>query len=286
MIEVGGAQTYGDARTRALAALSGLGLDAREAEAQADWLLAYVCTCGRADLRLRAGDALDEHRAAQYAALLARLMAGEPLQYLLGTQDFMGFEFAVDARVLIPRLDTEVLCGLALEHIPESSASNVLDVGTGSGALAVSIALLRPLAAVTALDISADALAVAQENARRHKAKVRFVQSDFFAKIPGECFEVIVSNPPYIERGALESLPANVRREPLLALDGGDDGLNAYRLLAREAAAHLLPGGRLLVEVGAGQAVAVAALFQSGIGPAETHCDLQGVRRIVSAVRE
>lgn len=277
--------TYREAWEQGRAYLEGAGLDSREAAAQADWLLAAVCGCSRAGLRLRSGELLTERQAEKYAGFLKRRMSGEPVQYILETQFFMGHEFYVDSRVLIPRLDTEILCARALELLPEDSETAVLDVGAGSGALAVSIALQRPRARVTALDISEDALAVARLNAERLHARIRLVCSDFFAEIPEERFDLIISNPPYIAFGELAGLPADVRREPRLALDGGVDGLDAYRVLAREASSHLRPGGRLLVETGATQAEAVAGLF-AAIGPVSVYEDLQGIRRFVCALCE
>jgi len=245
--------------------LQAAGLDHREAQAQARWLLAHA----------------GENDCAAYSLLLDRRVSGEPLQYITGFQSFMGYEFAVDARVLIPRLDTEMLCFYALEMLPSDAVASVLDVGTGSGALAISIALDRPQAQVTALDISEDALDVARGNAERLGARVRFVHSDFFAGVAGERFDLIVSNPPYVSVDELALLPADVKREPRLALDGGNDGLDAYRVLAREAAAHLKPGGQLIVEVGATQADVVAELFVAHMGSTDVLLDLQGVRRFV-----
>ena len=275
--------TIQDVLSLACLRLQAAGLDEREARAQAEWLLAHACGCGRADLRLRAQEPLAERHVAAYMLLLDRRAQGEPLQYITGSQAFMGYEFAVDPRVLIPRLDTEMLCDCALELLPVDADAAVLDVGTGSGALAVSIALRRPRARVTAVDISEAALDVARANAGRLGARVRLVQSDYFAGVAGERFDLIVSNPPYVTRDELAALPPDVRREPRLALDGGDDGLNAYRVFAREAAAHLRPGGRIIVEVGAAQADAVADLFSGSIGPTDVLLDLQGARRFVRA---
>jgi len=262
--------TARDLRAYGCTRLEAAGLDRREAQAQARWLLAHAGENGRA----------------AYSLLLDRRVSGEPLQYIIGFQSFMGYEFAVDARVLIPRLDTEMLCFYALEMLPANSAVSVLDIGTGSGALAICIALGRPQAQVTALDISEDALAVARGNAERLGAQVRFVRSDYFVAVAGERFDLIVSNPPYVTREELTALPPDVQREPRLALDGGIDGLDAYRILAREAAAHLKPKGRLIVEVGASQAEAVAGLFAAHIGPADVLLDMQGVRRFVRAARD
>jgi len=276
-------RTYGNALDQGRARLSGAGLDLRESAVQARWLLAHVCGCGQADLRSRAGAALDAGRFAKYMEMVGKRVSGEPLQYIIGSQSFMGYDFAVDSRVLIPRLDTEMLCVYALESLPEDAEATVLDVGTGSGALAVSVALRRPRTCVTAVEIDENALDVARANAARLDARVRFVHGDFFSGVPGERFDLIVSNPPYIARDELAALPPDVCREPRLALDGGSDGLEAYRALARDGAAHLLPGGRMIVEVGETQAGDVSALLAGGIGPTDVLTDLQGARRFVRA---
>ena len=267
---------YGGTRLRAY------GLESREALIQAEWLLVHVIGSKRDALRSRR--MLTEAESIQYARLLDRRVdRDEPVQYITGQQSFMGYDFAVDPRVLIPRLDTEMLCVHALEACRGKAAASVLDVGTGCGALAVSIALSRPHASVTALDISEDALDVARQNAKRLNASVRFLQSDFFTGLPKERFDVIVSNPPYVTLGEWDSLPPDVRQEPRQALYGGVDGLDAYRVLARDSADHMASGGRIIVEVGASQADTVSGMFAEGIGPAEALYDLQGVRRFVSA---
>ncbi len=258
--------------------------DEREASAQADWLLCAVLGIGRAQLILSRSQPLAADKASAFSALVARRLHGEPIQYLLGTQDFLGHPFSVTPDVLIPRVDSEVLAEHAIRRV--SNTARVLDVGTGSGALAVSIALARQGAQVTAIDISEAALDIARGNAHSLGAKVRFVASDLFAALGGENFDVIVSNPPYIPRGELASLAPEVQAEPRLALDGGGDGLTFYRALAEQAGAHLAPGGCLLVEVGQGQADAVSALFAQHIGTPFVVNDLQGIARVVGAVHE
>ena len=258
-----------------------------DAANDAAWLLLHVLgETSRSALFVRAGEPLGDETAARCDALLARRARREPLQYILGSELFYGRGFCVTPDVLIPRADTELLCVRALEALGMARA-RVLDIGTGSGALAITLALERPMADVTAVDISEAALAVARDNARRLGAQVRFVRSDLFAGLsPAQgAYDVIVSNPPYIVRAQVDALQPEVRCEPRLALDGGDDGLFFYRALAAQAAAYLAPGGTLLLEVGAGQAQAVCALL-AGIGPTASCADSQGIARVVWATRQ
>lgn len=254
-----------------------------DARLDALWMLCEAAGKTRTGLLLSGAEALSAQQDARFEAMLRRREAGEPLQYVLGTQDFMGHTFHVDSRVLIPRQDTETLCEEAIARAGDS-APRVLDVGTGSGALAVSIALACVGADVTAVDVSADALCVARENAQRLKARVRFLQSDLFEALAGERFDLIVSNPPYIESDEIDTLQREVLREPRLALDGGADGLSFYRRLCGEAPAHLFGGGALLFEVGYDQAAAVSALLRQTVGEPFTRRDLCGIERVVGAV--
>lgn len=256
---------------------------ALDARLDALWMLCETTGKTRTDLFLSSGDALSKAQDARFEAMLRRREAGEPLQYVLGTQDFMGHTFRVDGRVLIPRQDTETLCEEAIARVGGASL-RVLDVGTGSGALAVSIALACPKAEVTAVDVSADALCVARENAQRLGARVRFLHSDLFTALTDERFDLIVSNPPYIESGEMETLQREVRCEPRLALDGGADGLSFYRRLCREAPMHLSCGGAVLFEVGYDQAAAVSSLLKETVGEPFTRLDLCGIERVVGAV--
>lgn len=209
--------------------------------------------------------------------LLTRREAGEPLAYLTGYRDFYGRTFGVDPSVLIPRHETEELVEAALE----STATRVLDLGTGSGILGITLKLERPDWDVTAVDVSPEALATASANARFLKADVRLLLSDGFAALLGESFDLIVSNPPYI--GDDETLPREVRDyEPSGALFSGPTGLEFYARLANEAPAHLEDGGLLLLEVGHTQAAEVRALFQgAGWKHETTRHDLSGVERVV-----
>lgn len=238
-------------------------------------------------LRLRAQECLAPEQEERFCALLLLRAQREPLQYLVGSQCFYGLDFAVDARVLIPRPETETLCELALACMRRYRAPRVLDVCTGSGAIAVTLGHECPGALVTATELSAGALALATENALRNGVTVRFFHGDLLAPVRGEPFDVIVSNPPYIPSADCDVLQPEVRREPRLALDGGADGLAFFRRLAQDAPACLAEGACLLVEVGDGQAPRVAALFAKSAAYTEItiHCDLFGMQRFVTANR-
>ncbi len=240
------------------------------------------------NLRLRAAEALNPQQEERYRSLLLLRAGRQPLQYLLGTQCFYGLDFAVDGRVLIPRPETETLCELALETLRGVETPAVADVCTGSGAIAVTLKCLCPAACVTATDVSADALAVAKGNAQRNGAQVRFLQGDLLEPLRGERFHVLACNPPYVDSDACDTLQPEVRFEPRLALDGGPDGLAFYRRLAAEAPDVLLGGGALFLEVGDGQADAVAGLLRAaGRWAAVTvYRDLFGQERVVCALRE
>ena len=247
----------------------------------AEWLLSEVLGVSRLEMLLNKRRELTVAEAAAYEALLVRREGREPLQYILGSQSFMGFSLKTDSRALIPRNDTEALCEEALKYV--RPGGRVLDLCTGSGALAAAIKKLRPGAEVWAADISEAALALAKENAERLGAEVKFVQGDLFSPVTGEKFHVIVSNPPYIPESLRGRLQAEVEREPALALFAGDDGLDFYRRIVQEAPAHLLPGGRLCLEIGDGQGNAVKALLYEDFADIQVLNDLNGLPRVVSA---
>ncbi len=247
----------------------------------AEYLLAEVLGVSRLSMLLDKGRELTAGEAAAYDALISRREKREPLQYILGSQSFMGFSFKTDRRALIPRFDTEALCEEALKYI--RPGGRALDLCTGSGALAIAMKKLRPGAEVTASDVSRDALALARENAQKLDAAVRFVQGDLFAPLAGERFDVIVSNPPYIPEELRGKLQAEVEKEPALALFAGKDGLDFYRRIAAEAPEHLTPAGRLCLETGDGQGEAVKALLNEGFSDIQIISDLNGLPRVVSA---
>lgn len=253
---------------------------ASDARVNAGWLLAHLTGEMRLALAICERE-MDDQTLTCYEAGLERMAQGEPLQYVLGEQEFMGCVFSVDARVLIPREDTAALVQCAAEWIGEKPI-RVLDIGTGSGAIAIMVKKLCKNASVTAVDISTGALEVAQENAKALGAHVRFVHSDLFAQLPGETFDVIVSNPPYIRSKEVAQLQREVLSEPHNALDGGEDGLDFYRSIIEAAGDHLTPGGMLCFEVGYDQAQDVQnEMKNKGFSGTGTREDLNGIERVV-----
>ncbi len=230
---------------------------------------------------------------ARFAELLARRAAREPLAYITGRKEFYSIEFEVTPAVLIPRPETETLVAAALEFVARRPEACILDLGTGSGAIAIAIAANAPRVSATATDISEAALAVARRNAERAgvATRVEFRRADCFYPTDGGApfgrFDLIVSNPPYIDDSAMARLaPEIARYEPRHALAGGPDGLDVIRRIAAAAPAHLDRDGELIVEVGAGQADAVAALFRkAGLGRVRVINDLASVPRVVCGAR-
>ena len=220
-------------------------------------LLAHVLGKKRMDLYMEFERPIEDAELEPLRGLVKRRAAGEPLQHLLGTAEFCGRTFACDARALVPRPETEQLCELVLK---EPAATRVLDVGTGSGVIALTLAASMPDAQVEAVDVSEDALALARENARRLSLaeRVRFSRSDLLAGVEGE-FDLIVANLPYIDRAAIPTLSREVQRDPLSALDGGAGGLELLHRFIAEVPRHLR--GRLALEIGHDQAEALAAVL-------------------------
>ncbi|MYN38122.1 peptide chain release factor N(5)-glutamine methyltransferase [Duganella sp. FT109W] len=243
-------------------------------------LLCHALGVNRIALITQSERELTEDEAQRFAALVQRRLDGEPIAYIVGQREFFGLPFDVCNAVLIPRPDTELLVELTLERTPRNG--RVLDMGTGSGAIAVAVAHTRPDADVTALDVSADALAVAQRNAASNHARVTFLQSDWYAALQGAApFDVIASNPPYIASGDHHLSEGDLRFEPVGALTDHADGLSALRTIIAGAPPHLKPHGWLLMEHGYDQAEAVRALLTAaGYGEVQSWPDLAGIERV------
>ena len=244
----------------------------------------YFLETDRAGLYARE-DGLDTRTAKLFGRALCQRCHGVPLQYLTGEQQFFDLVLGVAPGVLIPRPETELVVERALEVIPEDAPVNVVDVGTGTGAIALAIKRFRPSARVLATDISEDAIAVARANASRHALDVEILQGDLLSPLPVELrgsVNVIVSNPPYVTREEYESLPEEVRREPFEALVGGSD---FHARLAVDSLEWLTEDGWLVMEIGATQGEATAKLLADGFEPVEVLPDLAGRDRVVRARR-
>lgn len=257
-------------------------------------LLAHALRTDRADLYTRLHESLLPGPVEAFRGLLRRRARREPLQYITGVQEFWSLEFKVNPRVLIPRPETEVVVETALRLLPQSAIRNqqsvILDIGTGSGCIAIALAKELPQAEVWATDISPDALAVASENARHHDIaqRIRFLQGDLFLPVTKDGFELIVANPPYIARSQLTALQPEVRDwEPRIALDGGPGGLDFYRRLLREGPTYLRAGGWLVMEIGHGQGKAVMRLTRErrDLGDCRCVADYAGRERVIIACR-
>lgn len=249
---------------------------------EAEWMLCEALSLDRVGLYLNFDKPLSESELAAYRGMVARRGRREPLQYILGSQEFMGLDFLVSPAVLIPRHDTEVLVSEGIQR--GGGAGSILDIGAGSGCVAVAIARALPQAKVCAVDISEAALAVARSNAEKNGAPVQFFQGSLLEPFAGRRFDMILSNPPYIPASELATLQQEVRGfEPLGALDGGTDGLDFYRAIVAGAPDHLNAGGWLLFEVGAGQAPEVLGLLKDGGLSADcfTALDPAGIERVV-----
>ena len=254
------------------------------ARLESEWMLCAVLGLDRMGLYVNFDKPLTEAELAAYRAMVMRRARREPLQYILGTQEFMGLEFDVTPDVLIPRHDTEVLVKAAVQRAGEHG--RILDIGVGSGCIAVAIAKALPLADVYGVDKSPAALAVARGNADKHGARLNLSEGSLLEPFAGQRFDLIVSNPPYIPTSDLAGLQEEVRGyEPRHALDGGDDGLDFYRLIILAAPGHLANGGWLIFEVGIGEAGPVLELLKQGGDFTDLFAehDLNGIDRVVGA---
>ena len=256
-------------------------------------LLEHVGAGTHAELIAHPERELSNEQSAQFAALLARREAGEPLAYLVGSAFFCGLEFLVSPAVLIPRPDTEVLLEQATIRAQKLAASRLVDLGTGSGIVAILLAQRCPTAEVTAVDVSAPALAVARANAARHQGHhtpIRFLEGDWYTPLGDECFDLIVSNPPYVVAGDPHLQQNGLPFEPQTALTdavAGGDGLSCIRTLISRAREHLLPGGGLLIEHGYDQAVQVRELLENaGFVDVASWRDGAGIERVSGGHRQ
>jgi release factor glutamine methyltransferase len=262
-------------------------------------LLAEILRVSREELIAHGNDPVSEKDREDFSHLVKRRRNGECIAYILGRREFRGLEFTVSPDVLVPRPETETLVEAALCCVDwltkqQTESLSLLDLCTGSGAIAVSLKKERALLNVTASDISSKALEIAGRNAARlldagpanSANSVRLIQSGLFENIPDR-FDIIVSNPPYVPSGSLATLSPEVRLEPCLALDGGKDGLDLIRRIISLSPDHLLPGGVLLLEAGAGQMPDIRQLFEScGFAEIRTYKDLAGLDRVISGKRK
>ena len=272
------AQLLDDATARIATAT---GLEKREARLEARVLACHAWKVETAWLIAHDTDVLPATRITNFETLLSQREAGHPIAYLVGTREFYGRPFQVTPDVLIPRPDTELLVELALARIPLDQPVDVLDLGTGSGCIAITLALERPLTRVTAVDRSESALVIAHGNAERLHARVELLASNWFEALDKRQFDMIVSNPPYIARSDPHLSRGDVRFEPFAALAAGPDGLDDLSHLIQASGGHLRPGGWLLFEHGYDQAERVQNLLRThAIQNAQSWSDLAGIQRV------
>ncbi len=249
------------------------------APSEARLLLSAASGLSRATLAAHPEAPLDDVVTGTFRALTSRRARGEPIAYLLGKREFYGVTLKVSPDVLIPRPETELLVDFSIERIPKHGS--LLDLGTGSGAIALAIRQQRPDARVTAVEQSAASLRVARENAGHHQLQVEFLAGDWFEPVPGRRFDVIVANPPYVAETDPHLGQGDLRFEPRAALVGGADGLDAIRLIVRRANSHLVANGWIAIEHGMGQDAEVRRLLlEAGLESVASQPDLAGIARI------
>ena len=245
---------------------------------EAELLFSEILNCDRMSLYLNKEYILDKDKSVLISAALKRRISGEPIQYILGKTEFMGLEFRVNPDVLIPRPETEILVETAIGQVTPSlslgtpfgrtsqshnvTCINMLDLGTGSGCIAISLAKLLPNSHITATDISDKALLAARENAELNCVRVNFVQSDLFGGLKLDTYDLIVSNPPYIPTPEIQDLQPEIGYEPISGLDGGSDGLDFYRRIIKDAPQYLKGNGYLIMEMGFRQRDDIKDIFQ------------------------
>ncbi len=261
---------------------------------EAELLFTRILDCDRLDLYLNKGLTLDKEKSSLISCILKKRTLGEPLEYILNRAEFMGLEFKVNPSVLIPRPETEILVETAIKIVHKFLSSQVrklkvLDIGTGSGCIAISLAKLLEGVRIDAVDISNSALQVARENAKLNSVsgRIRFTESDLFAacSLQPAAYSLIVSNPPYVSSGQIDKLQPEIQHEPLLALDGGKDGLDFYRKIIKQAPHYLNDAGFLIMEMGFDQAGAVKNIFQDcgNFEIIEVGKDFSGIDRVIIA---
>jgi release factor glutamine methyltransferase len=240
--------------------LDGKGVE--NARLESEWLLSAALGLDRVGLYVNFDRPLNDGELTSFRGMVVRRARREPLQHILGTQEFMGLEFEVTVAALIPRHDTETLVEEAVRR--GTGAESILDIGVGSGCIAVALAKMFPCSRISGVEQSEAALELAVRNAARHNVSINLQKGSLFEPFEGQRFDLIVSNPPYIPTADIDSLQPEVRdHEPMEALDGGKDGLDFYRALIPAAPYHMNPGGWLLFEVGIGQAERVLDLFSA-----------------------
>ena len=249
-------------------------------------LLASLCGRNPLSLRLDMETEIDQETEGRYRSLCARRIRREPLQYITGESRFCGYSFAVTPSVLIPRPETELLCEWAVEKIPVDASPRILDLCCGSGCIGITLKLRIPSSAVYMSDLSSAAADVARRNAERLSADVSVGTGDLFENIRDRNFDLIISNPPYIPENECSLLQEEVKKEPLTALDGGNDGLDFYRRICREAPDYLRRGGILMFELGDGQHSAVGKMMEeSGFQSVEIRKDFRQISRMISGIK-
>jgi release factor glutamine methyltransferase len=264
-----------------------LGPQRDRARQDAEMLLLHLLDKNKAWMMAHGDELLADELFRRYTELLERRYRGEPIQYITGKTEFYGLPFRVTPDVLIPRPETEHLVGKVIELAARFQQSRIVDVGTGSGAIAVALAHKLPHARIAATEISSRALAIAEENAKRNGVDVRFLLGDLLAPVSGESFDIVVFNPPYVPEADRATLSVEVREhEPALALFAGDDGLDVYRRLIPAAFGALTPGGFVALEIGYGQSPAITELLtHTGFEQIEFVPDLQQIPRVACARR-
>lgn len=246
-------------------------------------LLQYVLDKPRQYIIVYDNKEIDKQQQWQYFVNIEKLTKGIPLQHITHRQEFMKMDFFVDENVLIPRPDTEILVEEVIKIAQKYDSPRILDLCTGSGAIAISLKKFVPNADITAVDISEKALEIAQKNAKKLEIKINFLKSDLFDKLDNKKFDIIVSNPPYIRKDEIKKLSEEVQKEPKIALDGGEDGLDFYRIIAEQAINYLKTGSFLCFEIGYNQKNDVIKIIEDEQNYKNTYCkkDLYGNDRII-----